>query len=232
APVPLAALAGAALLLVGLAVRERTAPHPLVPPALLANRQLTAALLAAAVLTATTSGGGVLATLHLQDVLGLGPLSAGLVLLPLSLSVVAGSVIAARVAAPPPGVIVGGLGLVGAGAVAAAAGLTAATGSSSLVVWGVLTGLGLGAASVAATTLGTSAVDEDDRGTVAGLLNTAAQVGTALGVAALVLVAGTTSATAGHRIGFAAAAALALAGAVAQGLTLRTRTPARAQAGR
>ncbi|MDX6733557.1 MAG: hypothetical protein QOC54_3505 [Baekduia sp.] len=232
APVPLAALAGAALLLAGLAVRERTAPHPLVPPALLANRQLTAALLAAAVLTATTSGGGVLATLHLQDVLGLGPLSAGLVLLPLSLSVVAGSAIAARVAAPPPAVIAGGLGLVGAGAVAAAAGLTAATGSSSLVVWGVLTGLGLGAASVAATTLGTSAVDEDDRGTVAGLLNTAAQVGTALGVAALVLVAGTTSATAGHRIGFAAAAALALAGAVAQGLTLRTRTPARPQAGR
>jgi hypothetical protein len=67
---------------------------------------------------------------------------------------------------------------------------------------------------------------------VAGLLNTAAQVGTALGVAALVLVAQTTSATAGHRIGFAAAAALALTGAVAQALTLRTRTPVRPQAGR
>ncbi|HEV7749901.1 MAG TPA: MFS transporter [Baekduia sp.] len=231
-PVPLAALAGATLLLAGLAVRERTAAQPLVPPTLLGNRQLRAALLAAAVLTATTSGGGVLATLHLQDVLGLGPLSAGLVLLPLSVSVVAGSVVAARLAAPPPAVIAGGLALVGAGAVSAAAGLTAVSGGASLVVWGVLTGLGLGSASVAATTLGTSAVDDADRGTVAGLLNTAAQVGTALGVASLVLVAATTSATAGHRIGFAAAAALALVAAVAQAMPLRARAPARTQGGR
>jgi EmrB/QacA subfamily drug resistance transporter len=231
-PVPPAALAGAALLLTWLAVRERTAAHPLVPPALLGNRQLTAALLAAGVLTATTSGGGVLATLHLQDVLGLGPLRAGLVLLPLSVSVVAGSAIAARLAAPAPAVIAGGMALVGAGAVAAAVALTAATGAGSLVVWGVLTGLGLGAASVAATTLGTSAVDDADRGTVAGLLTTAAQVGTALGVAGLVLVAGTTTATPGHRIGFAVAAALALAGALMQATPLRARAQARPRRGR
>jgi MFS family permease len=232
-PVPPAALTGAALLLGALVVRERTAAQPLVPPALLGNRQLSAALLAAAVLTATTSGGGVLATLHLQDVLGLGPFSAGLVLLPLSLSVVAGSVVAARLAAPPPAVIAGGLALVGAGAVSAAAGLGAASGGAGLlVVWGVLTGLGLGSASVAATTLGTSAVDDADRGTVAGLLTTAAQVGTAVGVAALVLVAGTTSATAGHRIGFAAAAVLALVVAAAQALPLRARARARARAQR
>jgi MFS family permease len=89
------------------------------------------------------------------------------------------------------------------------------------VVWGVLAGLGLGAASVAATTLGTSAVGPGDRGTAAGLLSTAAQVGTAVGVAALVLAAGTSDATAGHRIGFGAAAALALLGAAAAGLLVR-----------
>ena len=60
----------------------------------------------------------------------------------------------------------------------------------------MLCGLGIGVASVAATTLGTSAVGERDRGTAAGLLNTAAQVGTALGIAALVLVAGAAPATA------------------------------------
>jgi len=114
------------------------------------------------------------------------------------------------------------MALIGAGAISAAVTLTATGGGASLVAWGVLAGLGLGAASVAATTLGTSAVDDADRGTVAGLLNTAAQVGTALGVAALVLVAGTTNATAGHRIGFAAAAALALLGVALQAVGLRT----------
>jgi MFS family permease len=64
-------------------------------------------------------------------------------------------------------------------------------------------------ASVAATTLGTSAVGERERGTAAGLLNTAAQVGTALGIAALVLVAG----AAGHRLAFAAVAVITLAAA-------------------
>ena len=76
-----------------------------------------------------------------------------------------------------------------------------------LVAWGVLCGLGIGIASVAATTLGTSAVADAERGTASGLLNTAAQVGTAVGIAALVLV--------GHRLGFAAAGALAAVGAVA-----------------
>ena len=210
----LAALAGALLLLAALFVRERTAEHPLVPPALLRSRPLSVALVAAALLTATTSGGGVLATLHLQAVLGLAPTSAGLLLLPFSLAVVAGSTAAARASASASTVIAGGIALIAAGSAAAAASLTATSGSAGIVAWGVLAGLGLGAASVAATTLGTATVDEADRGPVAGLLNTAAQVGTALGVAALVLVAGTTDAAGGHRIGFAAAAALAVLGIV------------------
>jgi sugar phosphate permease len=70
-----------------------------------------------------------------------------------------------------------------------------------------------------------SAVGDAERGTAAGLLNTAAQVGTAVGIAALVLVAGTTGATAGHRLGFAAAAVLAALGAVGVGVLLRA--PAR-----
>ena len=60
---------------------------------------------------------------------------------------------------------------------------------------------------MAATTLGTSAVADDERGTASGLLNTAAQVGTAVGIAALVLI--------GDRLGFAAAGALAAVGSAA-----------------
>jgi hypothetical protein len=99
--------------------------------------------------------------------------------------------------------------------------VTSTSGSAAIVAWGVLCGLGIGIASVAATTRGASSVPDADRGTAAGLLNTAAQVGTALGIAALVLVAGTASAAAGHRLGFAAAAALAAAGAAGLAALLR-----------
>jgi MFS family permease len=220
-PLPLAAAAAAALLLTAFARRERRARDPLVPPALLSRRPVVAATLAAALLTACTSGGGVLATLHLQDDLGLGPSAAGLVLVPFSVAVVAGSAAASRLRAPVGGLIAGGFVLVAAGAVAAAA----ASGRWSIVAWGVLTGLGLGAASVAATSAGTSSVDDHERGIVAGILNTAAQVGTAVGIAALVLLAGASSRTAAY----AATAALAAAAALllAAG-TPRSRVPERA----
>jgi hypothetical protein len=68
---------------------------------------------------------------------------------------------------------------------------------------------------VAATTLGTSAVRDVDRWTVAGLLTTAAQVGTAVGVAALIVVAGAARPAAGHRLGFAAATGPAVLGVLA-----------------
>ena len=55
---------------------------------------------------------------------------------------------------------------------------------------------------MAATTLGTAAVDESDRGAVSGLLNTAAQVGTAVGVVVFL------------QVGAAAACVVAVAGAV------------------
>ena len=220
-PLTLAALGGAALLLTAFAVREHAAPSPLVPPGLLSVRPLTTSLLAGALLTATTSGGAVLVSLHLQDILHLRPAAAGLVLLPFSVCAAAGSAVSARLPGRPATIIAGGLALVAAGSVIAAVGLTATSDTGVLAAWGVLCGLGIGIASVAATTLGASAVADGDRATAAGLLNTAAQAGTALGIAALVLIAGTAGPSAGHRLGFTAAAALAAAGAATVLVALR-----------
>jgi MFS family permease len=171
------ALAGAAPLL---AVFVRRAPL------VFRARPVALAAAAGALLTATTSGTGVLASLYLQNEAGLGPSAAGLAMLPLSVSVVIGSIVGARMDV--------GIVLVAAGCAALALG--------SVLAWGILAGYGLGAASVRATTLGTSAVDEDDRGVVSGLLGTAAQVGTAIGVAAFL------------QVGAVAACAAALIGAV------------------
>jgi MFS family permease len=184
-----AALAGAAALLALFVRRERASAEPL----LIRDRTVAVAAAAGALLTATTSGTGVLASLYLQGEAGLGPSAASFVLLPLSVAVVVGSVVGARLDL--------GIALVGAGCATLALG-----GVASVVAWGVVAGYGLGAASVAATALGTSAVEESDRGAASGLLNTAAQVGTAVGVAGLVLVGGDAA--------FLAAAAAAAAGAV------------------
>jgi MFS family permease len=164
-----AALVGAAVLLAVFVRRDRAAAEPLV----LRDRTVAIAAAAGALLTATTSGTGVLASLYLQGDAGLGPSAAGLALLPLSVFVVIGSIVGARMDV--------GIVLVGAGCAALALG-----GVASVLAWGVLAGYGLGAASVAATTLGTSAVAEPDRGAASGLLSAAAQVGAAVGVAALV----------------------------------------------
>jgi MFS family permease len=184
-----AALAGAAALLALFVRRERASAEPL----LIRDRTVAVAAAAGALLTATTSGTGVLASLYLQGEAGLGPSAASFVLLPLSVAVVVGSVVGARLDLR--------IALVGAGCATLALG-----GVASVVAWGVVAGYGLGAASVAATALGTSAVEESDRGAASGLLNTAAQVGTAVGVAGLVLVGGDAA--------FLAAAAAAAAGAV------------------
>jgi MFS family permease len=78
-------------------------------------------------------------------------------------------------------------------------------------------GAGLGLSSVA-TTLGTTVADTW-RGTASGIINTAAQLGTATGVAVVLLIAAATTGlpgpgTGAPSIGWAAAAAIAAAGAL------------------
>jgi predicted MFS family arabinose efflux permease len=94
-----------------------------------------------------------------------------------------------------------------------------ATGNLVLVAWpqvaGIglaagICGLGIGIGSVAATDMGT-AVDEPVRSTAAGVLNTAAQLGTAIGTALVVLVATAFE----PRIAWAVVAVLAASGALA-----------------
>ena len=84
----------------------------------------------------------------------------------------------------------------------------------------------LGCSAVAATTRGTSSASEEDRGLASGLLNSAAQIGTALGLAVFfTLAAARTEALAGgeatpgalvggYRWAFFGAAGLALIGAL------------------
>jgi len=158
--------------------------------------------------TATTSSAGVLATLELQQRLHASSFEAGLALLPFSLAVIAGSALSGKANAAA-----------GLAAIAAGNLTLALTGShvAGILLGVAIAGTGLGIASVHATAIGT---DTPDEGLAAGILNTGAQVGTALGVAALVLVADHTT----------PAAAWATAAAIAALSALRATASARPRA--
>jgi len=87
----------------------------------------------------------------------------------------------------------------------------------------VVAGIGLGVASVAGTAIGTD-VDHELAGTATGLLNTGAQLGTALGIAGLLLMAaGLSKSVHGTAVAWATAAGTA----AITGLVLATRRDAR-----
>ena len=166
---------------------QRRARNPLVPQAAFASANLRTGTVVSFVNTATTSSAGVLATLFLQEELGTSPVTAGLVLMPFSLAVIVGSALT-----KPLGARLAARRLAAAGLAGIAAGnllLAATYGSIAGIVGGVVVaGVGLGVASVAATAIGTE-VAETLGGTASGLLNTGAQLGTAVGVAGLLVLA-------------------------------------------
>ena len=183
-----AALLAVAVVLAGLfIVVDRRSAAPLLPKAVLGLRPLRQGAAGALLNTLTTSSALTLATLYLQNTRGHSPLVAGLMLLPFSAAVIGGSALAAPALArwPPQRLISAGLAII---AVCDAALIPAASSTWALPVCVAAGGAGIGLSSVAATRLGTS-VPVAARGTASGIINTAAQLGTAVGIAALLLVA-------------------------------------------
>ncbi|WP_433393166.1 MFS transporter [Micromonospora sp. KLBMP9576] len=178
-------LASVALAVAFLAV-ERSVTDPLVPLWVWSVPSLALGGIVALVLTFTTSGANVVGTLFLQQVLDLSAGASGMVFLTFSVAVALGSAAASTVVARLGRVwaMVAGLVVV---AVAMPVGAVA-VGRRALalfVVGLVLSGAGLAVASVASTAHGTSTVTDENAGLYGGILNAAAQIGTAVGIAVL-----------------------------------------------
>jgi EmrB/QacA subfamily drug resistance transporter len=228
-PTTLATLGFAAAIFGAFVLVERRAADPLVPLRLFRLRELVGAALVAFALTAASAPVGVLVTLYLQNTLGYSASLAGLAGLPFSLCVIAGSMLGGRISERIGGRVTmsSGLAVVAASALLTA-GISAEGGVAYVLAGAALSGLGLGCASVASTARGTSAVKEGKRGLASGFMNTSAQVGTALGLAALLTLAATRTAplsggaesaaealVAGYRLAFLVAAGIASLGVVA-----------------
>jgi MFS family permease len=220
-------------LLAAFVVVEGRVRDPLVPLGVLRSRRLVGANLVALVLTAVTTPPMFLCTLYAQEVLGLPPEEAGLVFPPFNLAVIAGSLLGPRVVAAVGERASMASGLMGISlGVLVLVGIPAEGGAGRLLPAFVLMGSGLGLASVASTAAGTSAAGER-QGLGSGLLNSAAQIGTALGLAVLVPLAaaranalggGDPSAVAlveGYRWAFVGAAVIAALGALLVPILLR-----------
>lgn len=186
----LATLALSAACVIGFVVIESRVADPLVPLGVFRSRALVGASLVAFTLTAATAPVGVLATIYLQRVLDYSAAFSGLAGLPFSLCVIAGAALGAGLAGSI-GVrftMISGL-LTIASANLLLAGISAEGGLVYVLVSAALSGFGIGCASVASTATGTSALGGGEQGLASGLLNSFAQIGTALGLAALVTVA-------------------------------------------
>ena len=212
----------AAALLAAFLLTEARVRNPLVPLRMFRSRNLVGSNLVSFTLTAVTSPTSVLGVIYVQTVLDFSPTRAGFVQLPFSLLVVGGSFIGSKLinrAGTRPAMACGLL-IVGVAQIVMTR-ISAGSGVSYVVAGAALAGLGLGCASVASTSRGTSASDRADQGLASGLLNVFAQIGTALGLAVFLAVAalGTEAAETtgeralvdGYRLAFLLAACSAIA---------------------
>ena len=189
---------------------ERRSRAPLVPLSVFRDGAVTVPN--AAIFLQSTVGVAwlYLLTLYFQEVLGYGPLAAGLLFLPMALASVAAAAVAGWLATNLGTARTAALGL---GGVAAGLLLMLAVsreGGLLVVLAGTVVGeAGFMFSNVSLTIAGAGAAGENGRGLAAGLLNTSVQLGNAwgLGVAATLVAA-----TAGPLAGGLVAGLLACAG--------------------
>lgn len=181
----------AALLLAAFVVIEHRSRSPLVPFRIFENRTLTGANVTGLLVGASLFSMFFYISLYMQQTLGWDALKAGLAYLPLALTIIvaagAASGLVTKIGFKP--VLIAGLSLV---VVALLWFSRVSVGGSyvgDLLFPMILAGAGLGFAFVPVTLAATHGTDAHDAGLASGLINTAQQVGGALGLAVLTAVA-------------------------------------------
>ncbi|WP_258725195.1 MFS transporter [Cellulomonas sp. NS3] len=236
-PGTLGAFALATVLLVAFVVAQARGRNPLLPLRLLTERNRGGAYLAVLFIGGRLMGTFYLATLFLQQVMGLGPLQAGAASLPFGVGIVVASGIGSTLVErlPPRVIALPGLAL----AIADLLWLSALDPGASywrdLMVPFFLASAGLGLAFFPLTLTVVHGVDDRETGVASAVMNTAQQVGAAIGVAVLTTVATTTAGNGptdaatdalshGYTTAFTAQAALLAVAALVVGVLVTTRT--------
>jgi EmrB/QacA subfamily drug resistance transporter len=190
-PAAVVVLIAAAVLAAVFVATERGAPDPLVPVRLLRSPRLLGVNLISFAVSTSIAATPYFLTLYLQHVLELSPARTGLAFLPMTVVITVTTTLAARRAER---IGVERLLLVGIGALVLAALLLSRARTDGSYLSDVLPGMllfavGLAAAYTAVGIGGTTGVPDADQGIAGGLLTSVKQVGGAVGLAVLVLVA-------------------------------------------
>jgi len=179
-------LAGAAALLAAFAVRERRSANPVIDPALLRDKRFAWGTAASVAVSVALYGILFVTPQYLQSVLGDGPASAGLRLLPMmgGLLIAGGAADQVVRAAGTRITVAAGLALLAGGLVTLSQ-VHLATGYAVVAAALALCGLGTGAAMSAAMNAVMTAAGGDEAGVAASANSALRQVGGAITVAVL-----------------------------------------------
>jgi EmrB/QacA subfamily drug resistance transporter len=185
-------IAGAAVLLTAFLIIERRQRHPLMPFSIFRLRTVRGADIVGLLIGMSLFSMFFFISLYLQNVLHYSPIKTGISYLPLAVGIIisagAASQLVTRVGFKPP--LIAGLLLI-AGGLLWFAQVPATGGSYAAHILGpsLLAAVGLGFAFVPVTIAAVSGTEPHEAGLASGLINTAQQVGGALGLAILATIA-------------------------------------------
>jgi EmrB/QacA subfamily drug resistance transporter len=227
--------AGAVALLVAFGAVQNRRAAPLVRLSIFRTRTLTTANAVTLLLLSGMNAFFYFGSLYFQQVKGYNALESGAAFVPMTVGIIAGSVISQRLIARfgVKAVLLGGVTL-GAAGLAWMTMLTPDSGYVGGFLPGiVLLALGIGNAFVPLTLIATGGVAPDDQGLASGLFNTSQQIGGALGLAVLSTFANSATGSAGgarpdalvhgYTTAFGVGAGLLLLAALVVGVALRAK---------
>jgi EmrB/QacA subfamily drug resistance transporter len=182
----LACLSAAGVLLVAFILVERAQPRPMLDLTLFRRPAFAGASIVAFAVSSSMFAMFLYLTLYIQDVLGYGPLQAGLRFLPITLISFVVAPISGRLSVRVPVRLLlgGGLLLVSAGLLAMTA-IDAHSGWTTLIPGFLLAGAGVGLINPPLASTAIGVVHHTRSGMASGINNTFRQVGIATGIAGL-----------------------------------------------
>jgi len=184
----LAAFGSSIVMLAGFVVAELCTEHPMLDLGLLRSGSFAGALIAGFVLSAAAFAYLTYASIWLQSVRGLSPVQAGLATLPLAVATFVTSASIGRLLHGSRNwLAVGlGIGLTGLGGLLVSWQLSGANATWTALLPGlIVSGVGVGLSAPTLSSTAMAAVSPQQGGMAAGAVNTARQLGFALGIASL-----------------------------------------------
>jgi EmrB/QacA subfamily drug resistance transporter len=182
---------GLALLGAFLLIQGRLARSPLMPLSLFRSRALSGANVVMLLVGITFFAMWYFLSLYMQEVLGFGPLRAGLLFLPMTGAIIIASQLSSRLISRfgARQVLVVGVALIAGGFLWMAQLVATSTYLNGILGGAVLTTFGVGLSFTPLAAAATSGVPPQLAGLASGVLNTSRQVGGCIGLAALATVA-------------------------------------------